>query len=574
MWNINSKFVNGLLHAAMGKVLSKLANRARGLVDSLRDYPLESALCITYFLIWVFRAAIGSVLKRHGLHVDVEQFFVWFVPQFVLCYFLHQFKDRHKWLEVLYYLSWFLWIPLLLWCSHSDEWSIVISYLLAGIALIIGTRKMDNVAFGRHIIDVGIRLAEGLLVGILLWGIIYAVVASVDFLFNLSLKEGWYSFPAVFNWLVFTPLLCCSLLGSDADFTKGENLMRIIVDKVLSTALVLYAAILYGYIIWILVRWELPNGGVAYMVLAFLCVTLVCYLLRLQVKYRHYEWFYKAFPAIAVAPLVLLWVGIFRRIGEYGITDDRFYLLVLSALVTLFVAMLVRERSRRFQLMALMLAASAILFTFVPGIRSRDFGIRSQMARLDILLPEVLENGKLPEIENYMELAKDTVRCKNIEESYGAGRYLKNELDSTSFKERYGAYGEYHINLWDLRVAKKTGSQITEDDVEELIGPQPKVWSIKDISGTIDLGPYRQIVHEVYKQADSLGVAFCSESNHADTLLYCPVHERLMKADENTPPEEVLIYENDNYKAVIWIITDKDGYPVRLINSMSVLFKK
>ena len=556
----------------MGPIFIKLENRAKSLANSLRGYPLESALCVTYFLIWVFRATIGNALKSSGLNVDVEQFFVWFVPQFVLCFFLHLFKDRHRLLAVLYYFSWFVWIPLLLWCSHPDEWSIAISYLLAGIALIIGTRKMDNVAFGRHIIGVGIKLAEGLLIGILLWGIIYAIIASADFLFGLSLKEGWYSYPSIFNWLIITPLLCCTLLNDSSGFTKGENLLRIVVDRVLSTALVIYAVILYGYIFRILAKWELPNGGVAYMVLAFLGVALVCYLLRLLVKSRHYDWFYQLFPAIAVPPLVLLWIGIFRRIGEYGITEDRFYLLLLAALVTLFVTMLVWERTRRFQLMVLILAASAILFTFIPGIRARDFGIRSQMSRLEKLLPEVLEDGKFPKIADYHELVKDTVRCKNIEESYSIWAYLKGQMDASSFNLRYGAMGDFEFDSYKLRSAR--GGRIIEPALVEAIGPQPKLWSMKDIPGNIDLGPYTQIVHEVYKQADSLGLAFCSESNHADTLIYCPVHERLKKADDNTPAKDVLIYENGRYKAVFWIITDKNGYPSSLINSMSVLFKR
>ena len=556
----------------MGATITKLANKTKNLAGSIKEFPLESALCITYFLIWVFRATIGNALKSSGLNVDVEQFFVWFVPQFVLCFFLHLFKDRHRLLAVLYYFSWFVWIPLLLWCSHPDEWSIAISYLLAGIALIIGTRKMDNVAFGRHIIGVGIKLAEGLLIGILLWGIIYAVIASVDFLFGLSLKEGWYSYPSIFNWLVFTPLLCCTLLSDSSSFAKVENLLRIVVDRVLSIALIIYSVILYGYIIRILIKWELPNGGVAYMVLAFLCVALVCYLLRMQVKNRHYEWFYKFFPAIAVPPLVLLWIGTFRRISEYGITEDRFYLLVLAVLVTLFVAMLVRERARRFQLMVLILATSAILFTFIPGIRARDFGILSQMSRLEKLLPEVLEDGKFPKIADYHELAKDTVRCKTLEESYGAWSYLKGQMDSTSFQQQYGAYGDFNFSNWNLRLVKNGGTM--EEILEEVNGPQPKLWSMKDIPGNIDLGPYTQIVHEVYKQADSLGLAFCSESNHADTLLYCPVHERLDNTDENTSPKDILIYENGKYKAVFWIITDKNGYPSNLISSMSVLFKR
>jgi hypothetical protein len=550
----------------MGATITKLASKAKNLAGSIKEYPLESALCITYFLIWVFRVSIGNALKGAGLNVNVEQFFVWFVPQFVLCYALHQFKYRNKLIETLYYLSWFVWIPLLLLFSNPNEWSIAISYLLAGLALIVGTEKMDNERFGHHIIEVTLKLAEGLMIGMLLRGVIYAVVASIDFLFDLSLKEGWYSYPSVFNWLVITPLLCCTLLSDYSGLTKVEKLLRIVVDRVLSTALVIYAVILYGYIFRILVKWELPNGGVAYMVLAFLCVALVCYLLRLQVKNRHYEWFYKFFPAIAVPPLVLLWIGIFRRIGEYGVTEDRFYLLVLAALVTLFVTMLVRERTRRFQLMVLVLAASAILFTFIPGMRARDFGIRSQISRLDKLLPDVLEDGQFPKIVNYHELAKDTIQCKYIEESYGAWTYLKGQMDSTAFSQHYGSYGDYQINLWDLRIAEQGNLQSN--------GPQPKLWSIKDVRGNIDLGSYTQIVHEVYKQADSLGIAFCSESNHADTLLYCPVHERLQKADESTPAKDVLIYENGSYKAIFWIITDKNGYPSNLINSMSVLFKR
>lgn len=198
------------------------------------------------------------------------------------------------------------------------------------------------------------------------------------------------------------------------------------------------------------------------------------------------------------------------------------------------------------------------------------------MSRLEKLLPEVLEDGKFPKIADYHELAKDTVCCKQIEESYGAWLYLKDQMDSTAFSQHFGSYGDYQINLWDLRIAKQGKSQssiIPEDIYEEINGPQPKLWSMKDIPGNIDLGPYTQIVHEVYKQADSLGLAFCSESNHADTLLYCRVHERLKKADDNTPAKNVLIYENGRYKAVFWIITDKNGYPSHLISSMSVLFK-
>ena len=353
---------------------------------------MEAALCLTYYLIFILRESIGNALKSSGLDVDVEQFFVWFVPQFILCYFLHQFKNRHKLLGVLYYLCWFAWIPLLLLCSDPDSWSVGIAYLLAGVALVIGTEKMDNVSFGRNILSVVLKLAESMAVGLVLWLVILVIAASTQFLFDLTLPEEYMAYPSVFIGIVITPLLCCSLLDKSSEPGKGENFLRIMVDVILSTALVLYAAILYVYIIRVLLNWELPKGGVAYTVLGFLCVAMACYLLRLQVEKRHYEWFYKAFPSLAIPPLVLLWIGVFRRVGEYGLTEPRVYLLVVSALMTLFVGMLFSEQSRRFQLMALILAASAILFTYVPGIRAQDISRRSQQARSEKPLPEVQED--------------------------------------------------------------------------------------------------------------------------------------------------------------------------------------
>jgi len=559
----------------MSRIIERINGLFRKLMAGVREYPLETALCLTYFAVFVFRSSIETALKGAGLNVDVEQFFVWFLPHFVLCFTLHKFKDRGPFCTFLYFFSWFIWIPLLLWASKPYGWSVSISYLLACIALVIGTERMDNPSFGKNAISVAIKVGEGLLVGMMIWAIIYALVASVDFLFNLSLKDGWYSYPSVFNWLVFTPLLCCSLLNSPAVFDKGKNLLRILIDRVLSIALVLYAIILYGYIIRILLRWELPDGGVAYMVLGFLCVALLCYLLRLQLENRHYEWFFKAFPAIAVPPLVLLWIGTFRRIGEYGLTDSRFYLLVLSALVTVFVAMLIKERTRRFQLMALILAFSAIVFTFIPGIRARDFGIRSQKARLENLLPVVLENGVFPKVTNYPELVADSLRCKNTEECYGAWTYLRAEMDSVSFNDAYGKYGDFELKTWRIREAKNGSSQGESTVIDDLVPPQPTVWSMKQVESDISLGDYTCLVHEYSTKEDSLGIAFCDKVHPEDTLLYCPVRERLDRAGENTPAEDILIYENGKYKAVFWIITDNPKRPTNgLINSMKILLRK
>ena len=340
----------------------------RGLAGSLKDFPMEALLGVAYFLIFIFRNKFETL--------------AWFFPHFVLLYTLHKFSRNRKLLKIPYILSWFLWIPLLLWGPKDPGWDLGIAYILALILLIIGEKPMDNESYGRNILDMALKVALGFFIGALLMGIVTAIISSVNFLFDLHLKDEWLSYPNAFIALVVIPLLCCRSASRPSIDTKDNKLLQIVIDYILSPALVIYAAILLIYIVRILLKWELPNGGVAYLVLSFLGISLLCHLFRLQLEKRHFEWFYKFLPAISLPPVVLLWTGIIRRVGDYGLTEARLYLIVLAALATVFLIMLTKERSRNFQLMTLILAAAAILFTYIPGIRAKDFEVRSQRNRL------------------------------------------------------------------------------------------------------------------------------------------------------------------------------------------------
>ncbi len=351
----------------MSGLSNSIRSLCRGLAGSLRDYPLEALLGITYFLLF-------CIWKKTDI-------LIWFFPHYVLLYTLHKFSRKSDLMKILYVLSWFLWIPLMLWATRYSEWNAGIAYLLAMILLVIGEKPLDNESFGRNILNIAVKVALGFLIGAMLMGILTAIIGSVNLLFDLNLKDEWFTYPNAFIALVAIPLLCCWSVSRPSLETKDNKLLQIAVDYILSPALVIYSIILYAYIARILFRWELPVGGVAYMVLSFFLIALLCYLFRLQIEKRHFEWFYKAFPAIAIPPLILLWTGTLRRIGEYGITEPRFYLVLLAFLATIFVAMLPREKTRKFQLMTFILAVAAILFTYVPGIRAKDFEKRSQRNR-------------------------------------------------------------------------------------------------------------------------------------------------------------------------------------------------
>ena len=517
----------------MSRLYEYLDKLWKAILRSVKDFPVEALLGLTYFALFICSKTIWKTLD--------DYLFVWFFPHYVLVFTLHRFSKRKPFLLILYILSWFLWIPLMLWGGKNPGWNIAIAYLLAVILLIIGEEPLDNERYGAHILDRAGRIVPGFLIGFLIMGIITVIIASLNFLFALNLKDGWFTYPNAFIAFAVIPLLCCSFVTRGGVRDKREKALRIVVDYILSPALIIYAAILYLYIIRIILRGELPNGGVAYMVASFMTVALICHLLRLQVEKRHFEWFYKAFPVIAIAPIILLWIGIFRRVGEYGMTEPRFYLIILAALITLFTAFLVKDKTRNFQLMTLILAATAFLFTFIPGIRAKDFGIRSQKARLEKALPLVLQDGKFPETLDYKAIGADP----NLKEAWltvdGAYSYLKVNMPKNEFKEIRQNLGECPFRQWMLN-----------DPPKELFDPIRSF----ELGSPVDIGEYNQFIpsSDYHYYEDSTVAIFYKDKSREEELLRCEIREALDSPD-NDPPDK-LVYKNEEYMAVFEKIED------------------
>ncbi|MBR3441555.1 MAG: DUF4153 domain-containing protein [Bacteroidales bacterium] len=527
----------------------------QGFVSSIREFPLEALLGVTFFVIFLFESSVRDILGKS----DVFYLFFWFFPQYVLLFTLHKLSGKHLTFRVLYCLSWFLWIPLLVLDPVNPGWSLGIAYIIAIVLLIIGKEPLGNEPYGQNILDTVINVAAGFIIGFLLIAIVDIIIASVNFLFDLDLKDKWFTNPMAFIAFVIIPLLCCSFVENNSYKEANGKILKILIDYIFSPALIIYTAILYIYIGRIVLRWELPNGGVAYIVAIFMAVGLICQLFRLLVEKRHFEWFYKAFPFIAIAPLILLWIGAFRRIGEYGLTEVRVYLICLALLLTVFTAMLVKDKTRNFQLMTMIMAIAAILFTYIPGIRAKDFGIRSQKARLERILPNVLVDGKFPEIIDYKTISADP----RLKESWlavdGAYTYLKKNMPPKKFKALQSELGDYQFRTWELE--EKPETAVAE-------------WSISDISGPIDLGEYNQLIppSDYHYYEDSTVAVFFKDKSRTEELLRCEIRKALDHKDVSSLGK--LVYKNNDYMVVFDKIDDFNSSHLSFSTGNHTLYKK
>lgn len=527
----------------MNSFSARLSAIWRGLLGSFRDFPVEAFISL---------AAFTLTLLSNEKVIETSFPLVYFFPLLVLSFCLHRISDRKGTLvwKVCYLASALFWIPLYFWRPELGEAGIVVIYMISFILLFATGGRQDNEQYATTILHCLVKGCAAVLVAGVLSLAVLAIIASVDFLFlSRSLAEKWYVYPQLLVWLLIAPMLCCAFVSETPAQWKDRRILTLVVEYVLTPALLIYSVILYAYMLRILIQWKLPDGGVAYLVGGFIGVALVCRLLQALVTKPHFKWFYRYFPYVAIGPLVLLWIGIARRVGEYGLTEMRVYLVAVSLLLTMFTVLLLWPRNRSFFRMSLALGGLAAILTFIPGIRAHDLGLRDQRARLEKVLPDLLVDGKFPEDAPYTAIADSYDLRRKWDSASSAINYLRKELGADNFEEMYGRYGEFtyypYMIDFDSVVAEAVDKAVAAEAVD-------KVKTYK-LNTPVSLDGYTLLLPEdaYHYYEDSSVVVFYENDSREKELLRCEIVARF---DSDNPDK--LVYQNEKYLAVFDSITD------------------
>jgi len=171
--------------------------------------------------------------------------------------------------------------------------------------------------------------------------VLYAGVSLAIFslkeLFKIDIHREVYQDISVICFVLFAPVY---FLANITDKTqlfvqeyKFDKFIKILGLYILAPILALYTLILYVYLVQIIVKWQLPNGYVSTLVsilgLGGFLSMLILYPLR-QENNKITVLLSKYFPVLLMPLLILMSVGIFRRLGDYGMTINRLYVLILN----------------------------------------------------------------------------------------------------------------------------------------------------------------------------------------------------------------------------------------------------
>ena len=528
---------------------NRLKTILQQLLQSPRRFPVEMALGVVFFIIAVWDSETHVWNEKTAQYESaVNGDVLWlFVPLMALTFWLHRVN---RW---AYLASFFLFLPLMMLDLKPFLWTygFGFTYVLAAILLIIGYKRMDNRSFAAHALHVATQLFFGLLISGILYMAVLAITASFFYIFGIDEPQHFYEHIAQFIFFVMAPQVCCTLVRQNEDeVAEPFKILRIILNFILSPAVIIYTVILYTYFIKIAFEWDLPKGGVAWLVMGFITVALIGRVAQSILSQRYYDWFYRWFTLIAIPPLIMYWIGSIYRIRLYSFTESRFYLMVAGVLMTLFVLMLFRKHTRQYQLMALIFGAAIILFTYIPGISAKSIGLACQKQRLTALISELkladAKTGRLNDDLDMRSIKQDSMMCERYKDITSVISYVRNEIGTKEFEAQYGkwAHSEYSFN-YDKANGQSVVSPCRSDNT--YIRRRP-----------VELGEYTIMLPQKefeYNFNDQMIIVTMDK----DTVLEYPIQDAIRQDTMLLHhPEQLLTYRNDSLMLVLEGIVIKD----------------
>ncbi len=234
-----------------------------------------------------------------------------------------------------------------------------------------------------------------------------AALASIKYLFELhGISDNIYTDFWTAGWFFLLPIFVLAQWADKFDFEKREcsyhKGIYFIANYLTVPLAFTYMFILYAYLGKIGLHWELPRGNLAYMVSGFgtlgILTCLGVYPIR-ETGTQPLREFYKYFFYILIVPVFLLALGIYTRVHQYGLTEERYALVIawlwfagLTALYTL------RHSRAHIRHIPMLLALLLLLASGGPW-GAYSLSVSSQVGRLGGMLAKAGVIGKNGQVQ-------------------------------------------------------------------------------------------------------------------------------------------------------------------------------
>jgi hypothetical protein len=265
-------------------------------------------------------------------------------------------------------------------------------------------KRADQAALWQFGLRLGLAMLLATIAGVVFGAGLSSIIVTVEYLLDVQMPYDAHRYIGFTALGLIGPLYGLSLVPTDLEDeididdhrnTLLERGVSVLVNYVIVPLVVVYAVIIHAYAAKIAISMDLPRSEIGTIVCLFAAASVAAWIIAwpwrekgtwLLRQYTHF-WFW-----LIPIPAVLLSIAIFRRISDYGVTPERYGLiLVVIWTAILFVYLLIRRKSADLRAVIGVPAILLLLGSFGPwgayGVTARDHFVRLKQVFADANLP-------------------------------------------------------------------------------------------------------------------------------------------------------------------------------------------
>jgi hypothetical protein len=372
-------------------------------------------------------------------------------------------------------------------------------------------------------------------------GLILALLA-INNLFSIDIQPKRYGELAVFiygfiNTMIFLRGIPEDLESLDGitEYPKG---LKIFVQYILLPLSTVYLIIIYAYAAKILFMWDWPQGWISRMILGYSVTGFLSLLFLYPVHTKEENgWMRTVFRSffISMIPLLVLFpLALFRRISQYGMTENRYVAVMIAVWMSLIIIYFIFSRKKNIKLIPLTMFILSLLMIAGPW---NMFAVseQSQCRRLEGILTQagILTGGKIhatvtpvsaeekKNISSIVTYLHDlhgygTIRPWFTEDLHQTDNGMIKDLPPDRVVKKFGI--EY-VNIWQGVMSNTMMIIVEQDALLDIEGYQSFIRAqFIDENTKEHTYPGMNFSYRVSRGLDSL-MMFSGSVQHADTVL-------------------------------------------------------
>jgi hypothetical protein len=276
-------------------------------------------------------------------------------------------------------------------------------HLLVAVLPYVGDPDID--AFWEYNKRLFLRFLIAYLYSMVLFVGLAVAMLAMDNLLGIEFDDSnymrlWAVVAFIFNTWFFLAGVPKSLelLAERSSYPMG---LKVFAQFVLVPLVALYLVILSVYLIKVIVTQQWPSNWIGWLVSSVAVVGILSVLLVYPVRHRADSRWIRTYSALLPSVTMLL-MAIWQRVHQYGVTENRYFLIVLACWLALMAIYFAVRSSRNIKLIPTTLAL-IVLATFFGPWGAYTMSRNSQLGRLTDLLAA---NGLLAD-DGRVEAAKN-----------------------------------------------------------------------------------------------------------------------------------------------------------------------